>query len=210
MTRRTSALYPMRTRHANPACELRVQTTLMETSSKLRHNVLIGYGSATGQAEDCADIIGDSLTAAGYHTHIVELNNVRRDPAFLRQFTLFVVVCSSSDDNDDHVPDNAAEFVDWLKFFPDLKNMPIALFTLGDSSYNGSFNAAGNLIENLLTQCGVKFTVPPGLADDEEGSPFEQLEPWVNNLSRTVKLAIPGSPMVHAEVGTPDITTDVA
>ncbi|KAG9395157.1 Flavodoxin [Carpediemonas membranifera] len=179
----------------------------METATKQRHSVLIGYGSSTGQAADCADIVADSIAADGYKAVVRELNDIPRHEPFIRQFSLFVIIISSSDDTDDHVPFNAEVFCHWLQTRPDLAGVDVALFGLGDSSYT-TFNAAGNLLEELLLNAGCLFVCPVGVADDEEGSVFEQLEPWVATLTRAVRIIVPGSPPVIAQL--PGSTMDVA
>jgi sulfite reductase alpha subunit-like flavoprotein len=165
-------------------------------------SVLILYGSETGTAEEvafrlhtmmglCPSPIADADTTANRSLTICSMDDyeVTRLPA--EQAIVFVV--STTGDGD--VPGSMKLFWSFLlrRGLPldSLQNISIAVFGLGDSSYE-KFNAAARRLSKRLQQLGARELLPIGLGDDQDRyGYFTALDEWSAQLMRVLYPAVP-------------------
>ncbi|MBO6639152.1 MAG: flavodoxin domain-containing protein [Roseitalea sp.] len=112
--------------------------------------IVILYGTETGNAEMLAEDIGDALDA----DHEVTCTNLSDFP--VGEFdaeTLYLVVCSTYGDGE--LPASAQPFAEVLKAgATSLAGVHFAIFGLGDSEYEETFNFGSKRLAELLTQHG--------------------------------------------------------
>ncbi len=112
--------------------------------------VVILFGSETGTSEAVADNIADVL--ARQHDCMV-YDMLDFDIADLDAADLYVIVCSTYGDGE--LPTGATPFFDDLDAArPDLTGLRFAVFGLGDSVYEQSFNRGGDIAATKLIERG--------------------------------------------------------
>lgn len=108
-------------------------------------------GTMTGNAQLVAEEIQFALEAAGHEAELSFLDAV--DPEVLLEPKHFIVCTSTYGSGD--VPDNAREFYDALQAKrPRLDALRFAVFGLGDSTYQQTYNFGGKKFEAILTELG--------------------------------------------------------
>ncbi|RIV37963.1 diflavin oxidoreductase [Micromonospora radicis] len=152
------------------------------------------YGSQTGNAEYLAHEIQGKASAEGHQVTVSSLDDwLRSGP---RQLHRLLVVTSTHDNG--HMPDNAAEFWDWLNLLGPgaLNGLPYAVLSIGDSMYE-DFCKAGHDIDTRLEQLGAVRVVPSIDCDVD----FEfTAEKWAAPAVRELLAAAPRpavAPMIH-------------
>lgn len=109
------------------------------------------FGSQTGNAEYLAHQIHAKAAKAGQSVSLSSLEDwLHAGPEDIRR----LLVVTSTHDNG-HMPDNAAEFWDWLQGQDEgaLDGLPYAVLSIGDSMYD-DFCKAGHDIDSRLQQLG--------------------------------------------------------
>lgn len=147
------------------------------------------YGSQTGNAEYLAHQIHAKATKSGQQVELASLEDwLHAGPPETQR----LLVVTSTHDNG-HMPDNAAEFWEWLQGLDDgaLSGLPYAVLSIGDSMYD-DFCKAGHDIDGRLelsgavrivegVDCDIDFEFTAG---KWAGSAVEELlsaEPWTGN-----------------------------
>ncbi|KAI1817801.1 riboflavin synthase domain-like protein [Poronia punctata] len=133
-------------------------------------NMLILYGSETGNSEDAAGEIERMAMRLHFQTSLEEMNDVQLSD--LLRYSLVVFVISTTGQGD--LPRNARQF--WKSLLrkrlpPDcLRRVRFTTFGLGDSSYF-QYNWAARKLHKRLEQLGAVEFLPRGEADErhEEG-----------------------------------------
>uniref|UniRef100_A0A914ZRI6 Methionine synthase reductase n=1 Tax=Parascaris univalens TaxID=6257 RepID=A0A914ZRI6_PARUN len=145
------------------------------------HEVLVLYGSQTGQSEAIAKVIEERCIGLDLRVRLFVLNDYERKYWIEKERTV-VVVCSSTGDGDP--PDNADRFVRLIsrRVFGDssLQHTEFALLGLGDSNYS-TFQGTPRNIEKHLLRLGAKKFIETGVADDQIGLELA-VEPWIQRL----------------------------
>lgn len=120
----------------------------------LPQTIKILVGTMTGTAELVADEIkGVIETETDCDVQILPLDDLGID--VLEGGGLFVVCTSTYGQGD--VPDNAMTFYDNLgKARPDLSNVDFAVFGLGDSTYEDTYNFGGKKFDDLFAALGAR------------------------------------------------------
>ena len=113
--------------------------------------VSILVGTMTGNAELVASAVRDVLAGAGHAAEILPMDNLRPD-VFGRAGAF--LICSSTYGQGD-VPDNARDLYEALQAEkPDLAHVRFGVISLGDSTYQDTYNNGGKLFDTLLTGLG--------------------------------------------------------
>lgn len=111
---------------------------------------VILYGTETGTAELVADSIADVL-AADFDPSIYDMTEF--SPEDLDADDFLVVICSTYGEGE--LPSGALPFADELDDVdPDLSGLRFAVFGMGDSVYDDTFNRGGEIMADMLTKRG--------------------------------------------------------
>jgi sulfite reductase (NADPH) flavoprotein alpha-component len=91
------------------------------------------FGSQTGNAQNLAHVIGESLSGEGFSIQVLDMGEI--GPEEIGSMSDVVVVTSTYGDGEP--PDNASEWMSFLKFQEDinLSHLRFAVLSLGDSYY---------------------------------------------------------------------------
>ena len=141
--------------------------------------ISILYGTETGNAEMLAEDIQSELDAK----HVVECANLCDvDPADFDGSRLYLFVCSTYGDGE--LPSSAQPFADAMTAAqPDLSSIQFAVFGLGDSEYDETFNHGPMKLAELMTSFGAK-QLGDRVAHDASG--LDMVEdvalPWAVNV----------------------------
>ncbi|KAI1632246.1 riboflavin synthase domain-like protein [Biscogniauxia mediterranea] len=144
--------------------------------------ILILYGSETGNSEDTAGDLGRLAERLRFRTLVCEMNDV--ELSALLRYPLVIFVISTTGQGE--IPQNALKFWKSLlrKRLPPgcLRNLNFTTFGLGDSSYS-KYNWAVRKLHKRLEQLGAIEFFPRGEADErhEDGIDTAFL-PWSTSL----------------------------
>jgi sulfite reductase (NADPH) flavoprotein alpha-component len=113
-------------------------------------DIHIAWGSQTGNSTNLANVIGDSLRDFGV-IHIHDMGEV--SPEEILTFKHLILVTSTYGDGE--APDNASEWMSYLKFSDgiDLSHLNYAVIGLGDTYYP-HFCQAGKDFDQYLSKHG--------------------------------------------------------
>lgn len=119
----------------------------------------------TGNAEDAANTLRKSLTAAGHQVQWVDLA-LHKDAGFLHASTLALAVVSTWGDGEP--PDDGVPFFESLRRSSPmgLGHLRIAVLALGDSNYD-KFCESGRELERELIRHGASVLAPRFDCDDD-------------------------------------------
>ena len=113
-------------------------------------DIHIAWGSQGGNATNLANVIGDSLRDFGV-IHIYDMSDI--SPEEILTFKYLILVTSTYGDGE--APDNASEWMSYLKFSDgiDLSHLNYAVIGLGDTYYP-HFCQAGKDFDQYLSKLG--------------------------------------------------------
>jgi methionine synthase reductase len=138
--------------------------------------IIIAYGSQTGNAEYIAKQIHTEAGDRGYKARVFTLNDCLKKVNWNNKF-LLIVVTSSTGDGDP--PDNALQFFK-KKNISKLTVQQYGILGLGDSNYE-NFNNTAKRLDKILKELGSEPIIEKGLADDATGLE-EVVEEWLKKL----------------------------
>lgn|SRR5690606_23696106 len=138
------------------------------------------WGSQTGNAENLAQVIGDSLSD-DFEVEVLDMGLT--DPEMVKEISHLIIVTSTYGDGE--APDNASEWMSYLKFeeeleLPDLK---YAVIGLGDTYYP-HFCQAGKDFDEYLSKRGAHALLR---RLDCDLYYEEQYPEWLNELKSVLK-----------------------
>lgn len=141
-------------------------------------NILILYGTESGNAETVADDFVDEFSGQ------VEISSLDMTDATLDDLTpetFYIVVCSTHGDGG--LPASAVPFAELLdEEQPDLSGVRYAMFGLGDSSYE-TYSRGSERIDERLAALGATRVGEYGRHDAGDGSlPNEAALEWARGL----------------------------
>ncbi|XBW35715.1 hypothetical protein QEN19_001285 [Hanseniaspora menglaensis] len=159
---------------------------LLEIIEANKKDFLILYGSQTGTAEDYCKKFAKELHSRFKELHILcgDFDNFDfEDPNTLGNLVGKVkcLVIFMSTYGEGELPDPCANFDDYLNNVlesDELKNLPIMIFGLGNSTYEFFNGAAMKLKEKLVDEAGAKLIGQIGAADDSIGNTEEEYVSW--------------------------------
>lgn len=113
-------------------------------------NITLLYGTETGNAEMLAEDLQSHLEGA----HEVEVSNLSDfEPSAFEPGRFYIVVCSTYGDGE--LPASAQPFAEAMEAAkPELAGIHFAIFGLGDSEYDETYNHGSKRLEELLIAHG--------------------------------------------------------
>lgn len=146
--------------------------------------ITVLYGTETGNAEMLAEDIQAELEA----DHEVDcLNLSDMDPADFDPTRFYLLVCSTYGDGE--LPASAQPFGEAMEAGkPDLSAIHFAIFGMGDSEYEDTFNGGPERLANLMTGQGA-IQIGERVAHDASGDDLaEDLAfPWAERVIAEVE-----------------------
>jgi sulfite reductase (NADPH) flavoprotein alpha-component len=139
------------------------------------------WGSQTGNAQNLAHVIGDTL-ASDFTVAVTDMGE--RPAEDILDMKIIVIVTSTYGDGEP--PDNASEWMSYLKFSDhlDLSHLTYAVISLGDTYYP-HFCQAGKDFDGFLSKRGATALLE---RLDCDLYYEEQYSDWVSSLKRVLKL----------------------
>ena len=109
------------------------------------------FGTHSGNSQNLAHVIGESLSNEGFFCDVQDLGAV--EPESIHDMDFVIIVTSTHGDGEP--PDNASEWMSYLKFNEelDLSHVNFAVLGLGDSYYP-HFCQCGKDFEEYLSKHG--------------------------------------------------------
>lgn len=145
-------------------------------------NIKFLYGTQSGNAEVLAKDMAD-VTPEVHTTSVHDIDGLDTDVFDgAGADDLFVIVISTYGEGD--YPFTAEEFFEDLEDqSPDLSGVKYAVFGLGDTSYDDSYNMAGKNADALLTKLGATRIGTVGEYDASSGDdPEDSGMPWWQSI----------------------------
>lgn len=140
------------------------------------------WGSQTGNAQNLAHVIGDSLSGE-FSVNVHDMGDL--DPEEIHNIHSLIIVTSTYGDGEP--PDNASEWMSFLKFADelDLQHLSYAVIGLGDTYYP-HFCQAGKDFDEYLSKRGARALLQ---RLDCDLYYEEQYSEWLNSLKAVLKKA---------------------
>lgn len=147
--------------------------------------VEILFGSQSGNAQNLAHVIGNAISDAGFSVSIQ--NMADRSPEEISDIKTLIIVTSTYGDGE--APDNASEWMSFLKFEENinLDHLQFAVIGLGDSYYP-HFCQAGKDFDQYLSLRGAHAMLK---RLDCDLYYEEQYGDWLNELLTVLKKHLP-------------------
>lgn len=118
-------------------------------------NIIILYGTETGNAEYCSYKLEDAIKEQGMVAKVYDMDSYQHKNISTED--LVIIITSTHGDGDP--PHNAQDFMDYLSNKrPSLKNVKFAVCGLGDTAYP-NFAQAGKDFDILLGKLGGKRVI---------------------------------------------------
>ncbi|KAK0412504.1 hypothetical protein QR680_006249 [Steinernema hermaphroditum] len=150
-------------------------------------SLLFIYVSETGTAQDCAESLWRDARLRSIPSRLVDIDDFDIESLLEEKFVVFVVATSGQGE----MP--VAMKTAWSQLLRRglpadlLEDLSVAVFGLGDSSYQ-KFNFAAKKLFRRLEQLGAKTVLPLGLADDQHDLGVDgALDPWRTLLWKTIQ-----------------------
>lgn len=139
------------------------------------------FGSQTGNAQNLAQVICDNLSDADIASEVFDMGSL--DPEQIHAMESILVVTSTYGDGE--APDNASEWLSFLKFNDelDLSHLKFAVIGLGDPYYP-HFCQCGKDFDQYLSKHG-GHRLMPRLDCDRYYE--EQYGDWLKNFIQVLK-----------------------
>ena len=146
--------------------------------------IRILWGSQSGNAQNLAHVIGESLSGE-FEIEVSDMGEI--DPSEIQEMETLVIVTSTYGDGEP--PDNASEWMSYLKFDEelDLSHLRYAVIGLGDTYYP-HFCQAGKDFDEYLSKRGAHAMLK---RLDCDLYYEEQYPEWVNELMSVLKINLP-------------------
>jgi sulfite reductase (NADPH) flavoprotein alpha-component len=130
----------------------------VSTESSTKINLLIAFGSQSGNAESYSKKLAKSATAKGFAARAVSLENIK--PSDLAKDKNVLIVTSTWGEGDP--PDNAVNFWNELESAeaPSMNGVNYSVLALGDFNYADTFCLAGKKIDARIEELGGNRITP--------------------------------------------------
>lgn len=147
--------------------------------------ITIAFGSQSGNAQNLAQVIGDQLENEGLSNQVIDMSSL--DPEGISELGKLIIVTSTHGDGE--APDNASEWLSYLKFSEEveLKGLRYAVLGLGDTYYPHFCQCAKDFDQYLSKRGG--HAMIPRLDCDLYYE--EQYGEWLATLISVLKSDLP-------------------
>jgi MioC protein len=152
-------------------------------------NILVLYGTETGNAEECSTAVAEIL---GAHADVAtfDMNDFSAD-RFLDTAADYVVFVTATHGDGELAGGGATFFEALTANKPALSDTKFAVFGLGDSYYT-TYNRAGEIVVETMTGFGAEQVVPLARHDASSGEdPQEQASEWAQELADVIGAPVP-------------------
>lgn len=127
------------------------------THTPVHPDVLLLFGTQTGNAETVAYAMAQTLEAAGFTAHLLDMADAY--PELLADYHQLMVCISTWGEGE--LPDNAYDLYEGLAAVqPDLAHLAFGIVALGDHYYDPHFCEAGRLMATQLIEAGATAVYP--------------------------------------------------
>lgn len=139
--------------------------------------ILMLFGTQTGNAERVGEICAERLGDAGLRVHFVDMLDAY--PEMLQDYTEVVLITSTWGDGE--LPDNALDFFEsLLEVRPDCSHQSFCVIGLGDHVYDPHFCEAATRLHDTWTSLGAtalaaNYEIDAGPTDDDIAGAYEYL-----------------------------------
>ncbi|KAI9715467.1 MAG: hypothetical protein M1812_005943 [Candelaria pacifica] len=160
------------------------------------------YGSNTGTCEALAQSLATAAASRGYDARVATLDSAAGGVP--KEEPIIVVTASYEGEP----PDNAAQFVQWLKSLQgdNLKGIRYAVFGCGHRDWQATFQKIPKLIDTLFEERGATRIATRGYADAAAGDMFNDFDGWEDKtLWPGIETAFGGSNKVSDETSGLDV-----
>lgn len=148
--------------------------------------ISILFGSQTGNAQNLAHTVSDQLSEVGFDSQVYDLGEI--DPEEILNLKHIIIITSTYGDGEP--PDNASEWMSFIKFSDDLdlSHLRFAVLGLGDTYYP-HFCQCGKDFDEYLSKRGGKSMLR---RLDCDLYYEEQYGEWLNELIAVLKTDLQG------------------
>lgn len=142
------------------------------------------FGSQTGNAENFAHTLGEALEGQGFLNTVLDMGEI--SPEEIREISFLLIVTSTYGDGEP--PDNASEWMSYLKFSDvlDLSHLQYAVLGLGDTYYPHFCQCAKDF-DHYLAKHGARPLVN---RLDCDLYYEEQYQDWLAELASLLKIKL--------------------
>ncbi|RRQ25610.1 nitric oxide synthase [Rhodococcus sp. Eu-32] len=152
-------------------------------------NILVLYGTETGNAEECSTAVAEIL---GKHADVAEFDMTDfTTDRFVDAAADYVVFVTATHGDGELAGGGAAFFEALTTRKPVLTGTKFAVFGLGDSYYT-TYNRAGEIVVETMTGFGAELIAPLARHDASSGDdPQEQASEWAQELVHVIGAPVP-------------------
>jgi cytochrome P450/NADPH-cytochrome P450 reductase len=160
----------------------------------------IYYGSNSGTCESLAQRLASNAISRGFRTPTVaSLDSAKENVST----GCPVIIITSSYEG--QPPDNAAQFVAWLKTLQgrSLDKVSFAVFGVGNREWANTFLKVPKLIDSALQKYGASQITDFGSTDLSDRDPFTDFEQWENDVlwpALEQRLGVPETTSVQSDL----------
>ncbi|KAL6712977.1 hypothetical protein ACLMJK_009532 [Lecanora helva] len=160
-----------------PAKEDHAKDKRVEEKSKIAKSPMtILFGSNAGTCEALATSLARAASGHGYNPKVMALDaatgNVPKDQP--------LIMITSSYEGEP--PDNACQFVQWLKGLQDkdLQGVRYAVFGCGNHDWTNTFHKIPKFVDDIFEQHGATRLAEKGLSDVASSNVFDDFDKWLD------------------------------
>ena len=144
-------------------------------------NILVAFGSLTGNTMGVAEWVADALTAEGHTASLVDCANVTSPEGMCAEFDLVVFGSPTYGDDPCEVQEDFEPVLDALES-TGVGGKKVAVFGCGDSSYTHFCGAVDMIIERV-NECGGSLVGEPLRIDDPHYDHEDEVREWAKGLA---------------------------
>ena len=149
--------------------------TVTKVEKSVNKRIAVLYGTETGNAEYCADLLTEAIEEAGFHAEPIDMGDYNAEQ--IRDENLVFIVTSTYGNGDP--PSNARQLLTFLKNDQsDYVTVKFAVCALGDSSYP-FFAQCGKDFDEALRMRGAKRVIERIDCDEDFEDAFDQFKAYV-------------------------------
>ena len=151
---------------------------VMQQSGSSGKPMSVFYGSNSGTCEGLSQTLAGAATSHGYQAKVQPLDSA------IDRFPTGEPVVLITASYEGQPPDNAGQFVQWLKTVDasKIKHSQFAVFGCGHHDWVSTYQRVPKLLDSILTEKGATAIVQRGETDVALGKIFDDFDEWQDNL----------------------------